>query len=238
MAFWESSFSGSSGGNYRLRQQVDVLGQEVGNNRTLIRYNAWVAKVGGSGVYNLVDGAAGNTNINGYNPGRSWGTYDFRAYSVRYIAQNEDYWVYHNSSGDANPYFAVYWDLRNGGTLGSATTGGNTWMPHINRYAGITGYTLDQITDTSIRLNWNADANVDYISWWSSKIDGGAHHDIPTSGSGTWRITPTNLKSDTQYDFKVAVRRQDSGLWTESGTLYATTLGQNNFLGMMMGELN
>lgn len=234
MAFWEASFGGSSGGSYRLRQSVDILGQETGNNRTLIRYNAYIDKVAGTGFWNLST-TSGATNINGYVPGRSWASYDFRAYTRKYIAQNEDYWIYHDGAGDANPYFAVSWNLNNGSSLTTASTGGNFAMPHINRYATITSVVLNNVTDEKIQVNWNSDVNVDYVSWWSSMIDGGAHHDIPVSGTGTFIVYPANLRSGTVYDFKVAVRHADSDLWTESGVYYTTTLPQNGFFLMDAG---
>lgn len=230
MAFWESAFSGSYGGAYRLRVQADVIGQETGNNRTLVRYNAWVEQVGGSAysVYNV--SADGNTNKNGGVDYRGGGINLNGAGQRKYLAQNEDLWVNHNSNGDASAYFAAYWNMKlSGYGYGDASTGGWMDMPHINRYANITSVSLTNVTDTAITVNWNADAHCDYVSWWSPQIDGGAHHDIPVSGSGTFSITATGLASNTNHDFKVAVRRSDSGLWTESGTVSVTTGAQNNF---------
>ena len=231
MAFWESAFGGSAGGSYRLRQQVDVIGQEVGNNRTLVRYNAWVEKVAGSGYWSS-SAASGSTNINGYVPGRSWPNYDFRAYAVRHIAQNEDYWINHDSNGDANPYFAVSFDLANSPYLTSASVGGNMAMPHINRYANITGFTVSNTTDVSFQLNVTTDVTCNAVQYsledgvgWRSQPDGNFTSKSFTIGGSDASALP----SGKAYNLRVRVRRADNNLWTESGVISTTTLNQNNF---------
>lgn len=228
MAFWEAGFSGVYGGAYRLRVNVDVLGQEPSNNRTLIRYNAWMEQIG-SAAYSVHNtSTSGNTNINGYNPARSGSLSLNGPGQRRYLAQNEDYWIGHDGNGDANPFFGANYNTGVSQVLASST-GGNYAMPHINRYANITSFGADLVTDASFRFTWYADANVDYISWWSVVYDGGGHHDIPASGTGPFQITLDSLLSDTTYDVTVAVRRADSGLWTTSGTINARTGSQNNF---------
>lgn len=233
MAFWEAAFTGSYGGAYRLRVQADVIAQEQGNNRSLVRYNAWVEQVGGSAYSVNNPSASGSTNKNGQVDGRGGGISLNGAGQRKYLAQNEDLWVYHNGSGDATAYFDAGWDMKlSSYGYGTASTGGTMGMPHINRYANITAFYFATVTDTLITFNWNADATCDYVSWWSPQIEGGAHHDIPVSGAGTFSISRDNLASGTYYEVRVAVRRADSGLWTESGTISTTTGAQNNFFDM------
>jgi hypothetical protein len=238
MAFMEAGFGGSLGGQFRLRVNVDVIGQEQGNNRSLIRYTAWLERVqssGGSAPFNYST-TYGNTNINGHNPQRAIGGYIWPVNEVGrryYLAQNEDYWIYHDGAGNANPVFGANFDMANSPLITSAAVAQNVGMPHINRYANIDGFNVDWTTDEAIRIAWHSDSNVSAISWWSSGIDGGAHHDEGSGGQGWFVKELHNLASQTTYDFKVAVQRADSGLWTESGTLYATTLAQNNFFGIL-----
>lgn len=113
------------------------------------------------------------------------------------------------------------------------TSGSGSWsLPNIPRYANIDGGpNINDCTDEWIEFAWHADRNCDYMSWWSTAYDGGGHHDTPTSGQGWWTIDLHNLKSETQYDITVAVRNAASGLWTQSGTIHATTLRQSNFVG-------
>lgn len=231
MAFWEAGFSGIYGGAYRLRVNVDVLGQEASNNRTLIRYNAWMEQIGSSAYSVFNSSTSGHTNINGYNPARGGSLSLNGPGQRRYLAQNEDYWIAHDSNGDANPFFGADYNTGVSQVLASSA-GGNFGMPHINRYANIVYFGADLVTDASFRFNWGADAFCDYVSWWSVAYDGGGHHDIPVGGTGGFEITLSSLLSDHDYDVTVAVRRADSGLWTNSGTIVVHTGSQNNFFDM------
>jgi hypothetical protein len=114
--------------------------------------------------------------------------------------------------------------------VGSSSATSGVWdLPTIPRYAAIASFTQVPITDEAITINWSADRTCDYISWWSSQIDGGGHHDTPVSGGGVFTVSNHNLKSASVYDFTVAVRNAASGLWTTSGLANATTLGQSGF---------
>lgn len=116
---------------------------------------------------------------------------------------------------------------------GTSSATSQVWnLPQIPRYAVIDGGpNFDDVTDEWIRVAWHSDRAVDYISWWSNAYDGGGHHDIPSSGQGWFYLDLHNLISNKQYDFTVAIRNAASGLWTNSGTVYATTKAQNNFVG-------
>lgn len=227
MAQWSNTFNGSAGGNYRLTVNVDLLSQDVGSNTSRIRFNAWVTKLAGSGYY--ASSSGGNINVNGYNPGRSFGAYDFRRQGTYYFAQNEDYTIGHDNNGNANPYFAAYYDLQN--TPGASSAGGNYGLPQIPRYASIP-YLNVNVTDQRIDFSWGSSDNVDYTSWWSNAYDGGGHHDTPNGGTGPFNVSLDNLKSNTTYDITVAVRRADSQLWSNSGTAYPTTNNQSSFIDM------
>lgn len=228
MAQWSNTFTGTGGGSYRLYVNVDVIGQETNNNRTLIRYNCWVDKTAGSGYWNFST-VGGNTNINGYNPGRSWGGgYDFRAYSRKYIAQNEDYWIGHDGNGDANPYFGANWNMGGGSVPADSSTGGHFWMPHINRYTNWTQVSFSNTTD----VGWTATLSVDA---WSNNlavdVDGAGWYYL----GGDWLNNRSiqiggNMTSGVQHSVRFSARRSDSGLWTETGTYYNTTLPQNAFM--------
>lgn len=230
---WENSFGGSAGGNYRIHVHVDYLGYDIGGNYSTIQFTAYVFKVAGSGYFNSSSG--GSININGYNPGRSFGGYDFRSNGTYYIANHEQYTIGHDGNGNASPYFAAAYDLQNGPYLTSGSTGGNWNLPQIPRQTAITNFSLTGIRDTGFDINLSAADNCDYYSWW---INDGAHHDTPMSGTGVNFSIGGDYASDTQFKITGAVRRASSGLWTQTGDIYATTLNQNNFAGLLDDRLS
>ena len=219
MAFWEAAFGGSSGGQVRLRVQADVIAQEIGNNRSLVRYNAWIERVGSTSVYSGYT-TYGNTNINGYNPGRSLGSYNFGTTARYNLAVNEDYWVYHDGAGNANPYFGANFNLDNSPYITSAATGGNMWLPSIPRYANISSWSLSSVTEKSMLVSVNVDRTSDLVDY---SLNGGAWTRGYTGAFGSTSFTINNLVFNTAYNVKVRVRAQDSGLYTESGLKSATT---------------
>lgn len=234
MAFMEAGFGGSLGGQFRIRAQVDVAGQEQGNNRTLITYNAWLERVqssAGNAPYNY-NTTYGHTNINGYNPGRSIGGYIWPVNEVGrryYLAQNEQYWIYHDGNGDANPVFGADFNMDNYPYITSGSVAQYVAMPHINRYANITGFNLGSITDEAINLNASADV---YCSNFEFSKDGGASWQ-GVGGGGSQQITYRNLPSNTTFNTMVRITRGDNGLVTTSGVAPNTTKPQNNFLGIL-----
>ena len=84
------------------------------------------------------------------------------------------------------------------------------------RYATITAFSVSKRDETSVTVNWNANANCDIVQY---SIDNGANW---TTTSGTTFVI-SGLSANTYYNFKIQVRRQDSGLWTQSGTYGQST---------------
>jgi hypothetical protein len=224
MAFWEAGFGGQYGGQYRLRVNVDVIAQEVGNNRSLIRYNAWMEQIGSSAysVYNN-NGINAHTNINGYNPARG-GTLSLNGPGQRrYIAQNEDYWIGHDANGDANPYFGADFDT-GVGSVGYAATGGNFWMPHIDRTLDIPSWSLTGATEKSFTANISTDATADLVDY---SLNGGSWTRGYTGNYTNVSFGIGGLLPNTTYSLKLRARKADSGLYTETGLKSITTLPVN-----------
>jgi len=93
-------------------------------------------------------------------------------------------------------------------------------LPTIPRYA-TPNQSLASKTETSITMNWSADATVDYI--WYSKDNGsnwtGIDVDDGTSGS----YTISGLTANTSYNIKTKVRRKDSQLSKETDATSIST---------------
>lgn len=91
-------------------------------------------------------------------------------------------------------------------------------LPTIPRYAAITTHEINQVTQDSIQVKWGADRTCSDVQY---SLNGGTWT-TPTIASFPIYTIP-NLKSGTIYTVKTKVQSADSKLWTESGTLTATT---------------
>lgn len=86
----------------------------------------------------------------------------------------------------------------------------------IPRYANFTNHRIASVGTHSVNVYWNADATCDAIQ---CSLNGGGWFDV----SGYPEYTIGGLSPNTSYSIRTRIRRQDSQLWTESGTIYATT---------------
>lgn len=122
--------------------------------------------------------------------------------------------VYHNSDGTGTLYVnAVYEAKPFGFTYNTQGCSLSVALPNIPRYATITGFTTSNVTPSSFQFNVTADVGIDYVQ---HSLNGGAWTDSGNQVIG-------GLNPLTQYSIKCRVRRTDSQLWTESGTIYVTT---------------
>lgn len=99
----------------------------------------------------------------------------------------------------------------------------------IPRYTTISTFKVDKASETSLKITWQTADTIDY-AWYST--DNGATwagHDVTDGTSGNFVIsklssnTSTNLSANTKYNCKLRVRRKDSQLNTDSGTVAQTT---------------
>lgn len=225
MAFWEAALGGSQGGYHRIRVQADLLGQEVVNNRSLIRFNAWIERVDSTSYTYNYNPTPGSTNKNGVVDGRTInGYYSDNAGERWYLAQNEDLWVNHDSNGNANPYFAASWDGQNSPYLTSGSAGGNYSLPNIDRFPEVTSFTLNNQTDVQFQANVSTDYTCNKLEY---SLNGGAWVTAYSSNFTSRSFTVGGaLNSNTQYSLRVRVTRADTGFTAESNTLFITTSEQ------------
>jgi hypothetical protein len=223
MAYTETQYQGSAvARNYKICMQVDVVGQEVGNNRTLIQYSAWVQQIGGGSL--AISSGNGSININGYNPGRTLpGGFNFSAAGQRrYFAQNEQYWIGHDGNGDANPYFTAHMvPNANSVGMGGAEARMNVAMPHINRYININGWGIGAITEKSFNTQVITSGTADILDY---QLNDGEWKRGYTGGFTDRTITVGGLQFNTQYSLRVRVRNASGGLWTTSDLKTLKTL--------------
>lgn len=209
----------------RLRIEWQLASQNVGGNYSTINWQAYIDFVGCDAQLDN-----GHVNWNGgalYNNGGRVYNYAGNFSNHTVTMGSGSFNIGHDGAGNATLHLdgsiAVY-------ASGTSSGSGNWGLPQIPRYANITAFNIEQVTDEGIQFAWIADRTCDYVTWWSNAYDGGGHHDMPEGNSGPWRINLHNLRSNTTYDITVAVRNAASGLWTTSGTQYPTTAAQNHFI--------
>ena len=135
-----------------------------------------------------------------------------------YVIRTTTYEVPHNSNGTPPTVeIEAYAD----GTASSYGPGKSyvdkttITLDTIPRYTNITSFTVSKRDETSVQINYSTDALIDY-AWYS------------TDNGSTWGTLASNnvvssLTANTTYNFKIRVRRTDSQLITESGTVTQTT---------------
>ena len=200
----------SYGGRY-LRLTVYEESYSIPNNTSTVRWT--------------LESIGGNTNtyytiyqcrvvVNGqtvYNPGTvGWSTYRFPAAKG---STGGTITVSHNSDG-SHPgisfqlHGAVYYN-RDDNRSGSIP------LTHIPRYASITKFNVNKRDETSVSIDYAVSNTCDAV--WYSSNNGSSWASLPSN-----KIV-TGLSAGTGYNFKLRVRRQDSQLTTDSGTVYQTT---------------
>ena len=133
--------------------------------------------------------------------------------------------ISHNNDGSKTVNFGIsFTDKANGKIDGSYYTPGNgsrvagtLTCSVIPRYASITSFSVSKRDETSVQFNYGVDVSCDYA--WYSKDNGSNWYGLPSNG------IVSGLSVGTGYNFKLRVRRTDSQLTTDSGTVYQGTYG-------------
>lgn len=128
-----------------------------------------------------------------------------------------NYNVAHNSDGTGSCWISGYANGPSGTSMSGHSVSGNqtVTLDSIPRYANITEFKVQSTGLNSITIKWNADSGIDYLKY---SLNGGNWVDASGLTFTIYALSP-----GTTYSIKINVRRSDSGLWTESNTIYGTT---------------
>lgn len=131
--------------------------------------------------------------------------------------------VTHNNDGTkAISFNFSVWDNVSASYLpGSASGNGNLTLTTIARYTSITSFTVSKRNETSLVFNWGTANTIDYL--WYSTNNGGNWTGLDVTDGTSGNFTVSGLSPNTTYNCKIRVRRKDSQLTTDSGTVSQTT---------------
>lgn len=132
--------------------------------------------------------------------------------------------IYHNNDGTKSfsVSFSQTFDITFNKWVGTISGSGSWELVTIPRYANFTSNPeLTDITQTSAKLSWSADANCHYVNYYLNGQVVNDNHKI-NSSSGTF--TFTGLTPGTNYIFSVRIWRTDSDLYTTSPNISESTL--------------
>lgn len=211
MASW--SGTGSVNGNYRLELNVWENWTSMDNYSSV----HWEVILRATGNYSFSTiGSTIVVNVDGevYN---AYSQKSLNAGGAITIASGDKN-VWHNADGTKSIYCSASYSQNSSAyyTPGAMSCGGWMDLTHIPRYANFTQHYILARSINTISVHWEADSN---INAWQHSINGGGWQDC--NGGNTYVIS--NLNPNTTYYIRTRIRRSDSGLWTESGNISATT---------------
>lgn len=127
---------------------------------------------------------------------------------------SKSYTVPHNADGTKSTTISA----TVGGNVMYGNGSANVTLDKISRYATVS-QVLNNITETSITMNWTSDTVVDRV--WYSINNGASWANAISVNSTSGSYTIDGLTADATYNVKTRVRRKDSQLTTDSTALSA-----------------
>lgn len=197
-------------GNAHLVFSWSIESQDPATNKTVIN---WDLKGAGLNSGHYIKAGGFKVAINGQTVYSQSTDYRIELYTDTVVASGTAT-ITHDTDGtksfSASAEAGIY-------TYGVNCSGGDSWdLTPIPRYANFTKLTYSYITETSVRVNWDADAFVDQVAY-TLNDSGWVYPDKAL----TFEIE--GLSPNTRYSIKMAIKRQDSQLWTYSEYDYFTT---------------
>lgn len=212
-SFNTSGYTGNDGKLY-LTFSWSIKSQDPATNKTVI---SWSLKGAGlpSGYYYKAGGF--KVIINGQTVYSKSTDYRIELYTGTVVASGTAT-ITHDTNGtkrfSASAEAGIYYYAVN-------CSGSGSWdLTPIPRYA-TSSQSLNDKTETTIKMNWASDSTVDYI--WYSKDNGSNWTGVNVTDSKSGTYTISGLTPNTTYKIKTRVRRKDSQLTTDSSVLSVTT---------------
>lgn len=127
--------------------------------------------------------------------------------------------ITHNTDGtrSVTASFSTPTNISAGTMTGSKTL----TLDSIPRYTTISSFTVSKRNETSLIFNWQTADTIDYVWYSTNNGSSWTGYDVADGTSGNFTVS--GLSPNTTYNCKLRVRRKDSQLTTDSGTISQTT---------------
>lgn len=200
---------------YRIVAEESNINIAANTSQVTVYVQAWRTNTG----YTTDGNGTCYCSINGSNYSNSWRYQDGHAITHNSYTElfRTTVTVQHDSNGAKSIWISA---SISHATFSTSDNGFTVTLATIPRYATSNQWSSGA-TETTVSMNWSSDSLIDYI--WYSINDGYSW----VEAGGTWAYsgsyTISGLSPNTTYNIKTRVRRQDSQLTTDSGTLGITT---------------
>lgn len=225
MAIFTVNYSGDYGKYYEFK--AEAWESDVNNSANTSKVNVDIylrrTNVSSAGAYNL-NGTGWSITIDGTTT-TGTNTWDTRNSSDWKWLGYASKVVSHNTDGSKVVTISAYHtgnSAAGSSKMGDASGSETLTLTTIPRYTTVYN-SLRSKTSTSISINWST---TDARDWTQYSINGGSWkdaYDTVASGNKSGYYTISGLSPNTTYTVKTRCRRMDSGLWSEAGSISATT---------------
>lgn len=204
-----------SNGYHKFTLNVTETGTDISKNTSSVAWSFVLSSLGGGydWEYDATVPVTYSITINGSTYTGNIMNYDG---SSAVTIRSGNISVPHNADGSQSITFSFSVSSINVYYLpGSASSNGGMALTKIPRYATVS-QSFNSKTETSITLNWSADAVCDYIGYQIQK-SGGNWSEVRSYGATNGKsgvITLTGLEANTTYSIQIHLRREDSQLWS------------------------
>lgn len=216
MAYIEGG-TGTPSGAYTLKIEYNIT-QSIANNQSTIEMYGYIKR--NSSSYYPWNSTSTSVLTCGSETYSTSPSYDLRTDGYKLITSHT-FTVTHESDEPKSINIGFSFNGKQSASYNPNMTLSSTiTLPPIPRYA-TSNQNLSDKSETTIKIAWSSDSTIDYI-WYS--INGGSSFTaVGSVNSTSGNYTISGLSANTTYSIVTRVRRKDSQLTTDSGTLNVTT---------------
>ena len=200
---------------YRIVVEESGINIAANTSNVTVYVQAWRTNAG----YTTDGAGTCYCGINGSSYSNSWRYRDGHAITQNSYTElfRTTVTIAHNANGSKQIWVSA---SISHDSFSASDQGFTVTLSTIPRYA-TSNQSLSSKTETTIKMNWSSDSNIDYI--WYSTNNGSSWAGVGGVNASSGSYTISGLAANTTYNIKTRVRRRDSQLTTDSANLAIAT---------------